>query len=91
MLLQVHDTEAREWYAKEAAEQTWSVRTLQRNISSRYPEVMNIDQMCDALGGISTRTGYKLLKEGKIKSIKVGREYRIIKTYVTDFLLGKAQ
>lgn len=58
---------------------------------SGYPEIMNIDQMCDALGGISTRTGYKLLKEGKIKSIKVGREYRIIKTYVTDFLLGKAQ
>lgn len=58
---------------------------------SNYPEVMNIDQLCEALGGISTRTGYKLLKEGKIKSIKVGREYRIIKTYVTDFLLGKAQ
>ena len=58
---------------------------------SGYPEIMNIEQMCDALGGISTRTGYKLLKEGKIKSIKVGREYRIIKTYVTEFLLGKAQ
>ena len=58
---------------------------------SGYPEVMNIDQMCNALGAISTRTGYKLLKEGKIKSIKVGREYRIIKTYVTDFLLGRAQ
>ena len=55
-----------------------------------YPEIMNIDQMCEALGGISTRTGYKLLKEGKIKSIKVGREYRIIKTYVTNFLLGKS-
>ena len=36
VLLQVHDTEAREWYAKEAVEQTWSVRTLQRNISSQY-------------------------------------------------------
>ena len=35
-LLQVHDSDAREWYAKEAAEQTWSVRTLQRNISSQY-------------------------------------------------------
>ena len=35
-LLQVKDIEAREWYAKEAAEQTWSVRTLQRNISSQY-------------------------------------------------------
>lgn len=35
-LLQVNDAKAREWYAKEAAEQTWSVRTLQRNISSQY-------------------------------------------------------
>ena len=35
-LLQVEDKEARDWYAKEAAEQTWSVRTLQRNISSQY-------------------------------------------------------
>ena len=36
MLLQVKDSEARAWYEKEAAEQTWSVRTLQRNISSQY-------------------------------------------------------
>ena len=33
-LLQVKDSEARNWYEKEAIEQTWSVRTLQRNISS---------------------------------------------------------
>ena len=35
-LLQVKDPEARDWYEKEAIEQTWSVRTLQRNISSQY-------------------------------------------------------
>ena len=35
-LLQVKDHDARAWYEKEAAEQTWSVRTLQRNISSQY-------------------------------------------------------
>ena len=35
-LLQVNDKEAREWYAKEAFEQTWSVRTLQRNIATQY-------------------------------------------------------
>ena len=35
-LLQVLDKEAREWYEKEALTQTWSVRTLQRNISSQY-------------------------------------------------------
>ena len=36
MLLQVNDKEARDWYAREAATQTWSVKTLQRNISSQY-------------------------------------------------------
>ena len=35
-LLQVADPAVRAWYAKEAEEQTWSVRTLQRNISSQY-------------------------------------------------------
>ncbi len=35
-LLQVQDPEARAWYEKEAADQTWNVQTLQRNISSQY-------------------------------------------------------
>lgn len=36
VLLQVTDSDARAWYAKEAFGQTWSVRTLQRNVSSQY-------------------------------------------------------
>ena len=35
-LLQVNDKAARDWYEKEAIEQIWSIRTLQRNISSQY-------------------------------------------------------
>ena len=35
-LIQVEDKEARDWYANEALDQSWSVRTLQRNISSQY-------------------------------------------------------
>ena len=35
-LLQVFDKKAREWYENEALGQTWSVRTLQRNISTQY-------------------------------------------------------
>ena len=35
-LLQVADSAARNWYEKEAYEQTWSVRTLQRNINTQY-------------------------------------------------------
>lgn len=36
VLLQVYDEKARAWYEKEAFDQTWSVRTLQRNVSSQY-------------------------------------------------------
>ena len=35
-LIQVKDEKARSWYEKEAYEQTWSVRTLQRNINTQY-------------------------------------------------------
>ena len=37
-LLQVSDSDARLWYEKEALEQSWSVRTLRRNISTQYYE-----------------------------------------------------
>ena len=37
-LLQVSDCAARLWYEKEALEQSWSVRTLRRNISTQYYE-----------------------------------------------------
>ena len=36
ILLQVFDKKARDWYEKEALEQTWSTRTLQRNINTQY-------------------------------------------------------
>ena len=35
-LLQIEDETARDWYAQEAGNEAWSVRTLQRNISSQY-------------------------------------------------------
>ncbi len=36
LLLDVDDKAAREWYAHEAFTETWSVRTLRRNIASQY-------------------------------------------------------
>ena len=36
ILIQVDDKSARKWYEQEAIRETWSVRTLQRNISSQY-------------------------------------------------------
>lgn len=43
-LLSVSDTDARAWYLKEAAEQMWSYRTLDRNISSQYYERLLLSQ-----------------------------------------------
>ena len=44
VLLQLNDPDARTWYEQEALSQTWSVRTLQRNISTQYRERLLISQ-----------------------------------------------
>lgn len=43
-LLRVDDAKAREWYLKEAAQNQWSARTLDRNISSQYYERLLLSQ-----------------------------------------------
>ena len=53
----------------------------------KYPDVLKIEQMCEALGGMSTKTGYKMLRDGRIGSVKVGREYRITKVDIIDYLM----
>lgn len=61
-------------------------KNLYTKMLKDYPDVLNVNQMCKALGGISTKTGYKLLKEKRIESIKVGREYKIAKINLIDFI-----
>lgn len=51
-----------------------------------YPDVVNIEQMCKMLGGISLKTGYRLLRNKTIKSFVVGRRYRIPKIYILEYL-----
>ena len=52
-----------------------------------YPDIVNIKQMRNMLRGIGVTLAYKLLKEGKIKYIKIGREYKIPKTFIINYLL----
>ena len=54
-----------------------------------YPDVLNIDQMCEILS-VSTKTGYALLKKGSIQHLKVGRSYRIPKAHLLTYLIGFA-
>ena len=52
---------------------------------SEYPDVMTVEDMCEYLR-ISTKTGYKLLREGAIKCLKPGKSYLIPKKYVLEFI-----
>ena len=59
----------------------------------QFPDVVNVEQMCEMLGGISTKTGYRLLREGAIRSFVVGRRYRIPKINILEYLdvMGKSE
>mgnify|MGYP000898984798 CR=1 FL=1 len=54
-----------------------------------YPDVVGVVQMCEMLGNISTKQGYRLLHNGVIPYIKIGREYKIAKTHLADFMLKR--
>ena len=51
---------------------TISQRDAYKLMLKDYPDVMSIEQMCEILS-ISTKTGYRILREGKICCLKVGR------------------
>ena len=51
-------------------------REAYRVMLKDYPDVMNAEQVCEVLG-IGMKTCYRILKEGKLMSIRVGRAYRI--------------
>ena len=56
-----------------------------RSVLKDYPDVLTVEEMSRALG-ISTKTGYKLIRENKIESLKVGRSYRISKAHLLSYM-----
>ena len=52
-----------------------------------YPDIVNLTQMRKMLGGISNSLAYRMLREKKIKSKKVGREYKIPKVNVINYVM----
>ena len=54
-----------------------------------YPDIVNLVQMRKMLGGISNTLAYRMLREKKIKSKKVGREYKIPKVNVIKYMMAE--
>lgn len=57
-----------------------------KSMFKNYPDVVNVKQLQAMLGGISKKLTYTLLKNNLIKSIKIGRQYKIAKTDVILYL-----
>ena len=54
----------------------------------KYPDVVEVKELCQMLGGISKKLAYRLLANGEIFSVRVGRSYKIPKMSVIAQLTG---
>lgn len=68
-------------------------REAYRLMFSSFPDVVNVEQLCQMLGGISSKTAYKLLRNNEIAHLKIGRTYKIPKSHVIAYLqsCGKSE
>jgi excisionase family DNA binding protein len=62
-----------------------SIKENYQLMFTSYPDVVNTNQLKDMLG-IGITLAYRLVKQNTIKSIKVGREYKIPKANVIAYL-----
>ena len=58
---------------------------LRANIFANYPDAMSLTDLAGALG-ISTKLASRLVRSGEIFGVKVGREYRVAKTSVMEYI-----
>ena len=56
-------------------------------IFAEYPDVVSTDELCEMLGGISRKLVYRILREGQIPSLRIGRSYKIAKADVVAYVL----
>ena len=58
-----------------------------KSMFRNYPDVVNVKELQSMLGGISKKLSYHLLQNNIIKSVKIGRQYKIAKAdviYLTE-------
>ena len=56
------------------------------DIFDSYPDVVTVEQLREMLGNIGKTLAYNLLRSNEIESFKLGRNYRILKSKVIEYL-----
>ena len=62
-----------------------STQELYRIVFKEYPDVLDVKQVSKLLD-VSTKTVYKLLKDGSLSSLKIGREFRVPKVMLMKYM-----
>ncbi len=75
LLMQIEDHQGREWYLREAADQHWSTRQLERQISGFYYDCL-----------LASRKKAPVRKEAAAKLAKLDPEQFIRDPYILEFL-----
>lgn len=58
---------------------------IYQSVLKDYPDILTVEEMSKALG-ISTKTGYRLLRDNKIEHLRLGRTYRIPKAHLLIYM-----
>ena len=62
-----------------------TAQELYATIFKDYPDVLDVKQVGDALD-VSSKTVYKLINDGSLQSLKVGRAFRIPKIMLLRYI-----
>ncbi len=55
-----------------------------------YPDVVEVEDLRKMLGGISRKLAYRLLETQEIRSVRIGRAYKIPKLCVIEYLMQES-
>ena len=62
-----------------------SFSDVYKEVLKEYSDILTVEEMSKALG-VSSKTGYQLLRDNKIEHLKVGRAYRVPKAHLLSYL-----
>ena len=64
------------------------ISNRERKLFAEYPDVVDVEQLRKMLGGIRRKLAYRLLASGELRSVRIGRSYKITKCCVIEYLTG---
>ncbi len=65
---------------------TLSKNVIYKSMFAEYPDVVNVDQLCEMLS-IGKKRAYELVRTGELKAIPCSKAFKIPKILVIDYIL----